>query len=96
MTDFKPLELVARNRSSIKTVAGEHLAKVAKDVDDCWEYAHLFAAAPELLAACKTIMPLIDQEIEQRKTGGNDEDWKDLQDAYELVANAVAKSIVSQ
>ena len=40
--------------------------------------ADLAAAAPDLLAACEAALTEIDLELEQRKTSGNDEYWKDL------------------
>lgn len=56
--------------------------------------AHLIAASPDLhrtgsdLAnAISALLPLVDHEIEQRKCGGNDEDWAEL-DAIWKSANA--------
>lgn len=52
-------------------------------------HANLIKNAPRLLTAIKALIPFVLAEIEQRQTGGNDEDWCALDHAYVLAANAV-------
>ena len=60
--------------------------------------AHLIAASPdlyrtgsELAETISALLPLVDHEIEQRKCGGNDEDWAEL-DAIWKSTNAALKA----
>lgn len=43
----------------------------------------------QLVAAVNELLPEIDSEIDQRKTGGNDEDWLDLLRLVENVREAL-------
>lgn len=42
-----------------------------------------------LALAVQALLPAIDSEIDQRKTGGNDEDWLDLQRLVDNVREAL-------
>lgn len=59
---------------------------------DCPD-AHLIAAAPELFGALWELAAEIDSEIDQRKHGGNAEDWADLQDKSDRARAAIAKAL---
>lgn len=50
------------------------------------------AAAPKLLFVVKDLVAAIDQEIEQRQHGGNDEDWVELK-ALSDQAHAVISKV---
>ncbi len=54
--------------------------------------ARLIAAAPDLFNALAAALDEIDQEIEQRKFGGNDEYWASLQDISNAGRAAIAKA----
>lgn len=43
-----------------------------------FEDGRMLRSSYKLLAALNTLLPEIDAEIEQRRHGGNDEDWKEL------------------
>lgn len=43
-----------------------------------FEAGRLRTHCPKLIAVLKKLLPEIDSEIEQRQTGGNDEDWMAL------------------
>lgn len=49
-------------------------------------------AAGDMLAALRTILPFISQEVEGRKHGGNNEDWADLEAAEASVIGAIRKA----
>jgi hypothetical protein len=49
-------------------------------------------ASRDLLASLKEILFEIDQEIEQRQTSGNDENWADLQQKSDRAHAAVKKA----
>lgn len=57
--------------------------------------AHLIAAAPDLLAEITKCLVEIDAEIEQRKVGGNTEDWVALQQVSDAGHAAIAKATQS-
>lgn len=59
---------------------------------ECAANARLIAAAPELLAALRALLPDVDHEIEQRKHGGNDEDWQELDALSRAAHAAIAKA----
>lgn len=50
------------------------------------------AAAPIMLASLKDLVEEIDFEIEQRKDGGNSEDWAALQEKSNRAHAAIAKA----
>jgi hypothetical protein len=52
---------------------GTNLAALVDEED-----GRMLRASHKLLAALNTLLPEIDAEIEQRRHGGNDEDWKEL------------------
>ncbi len=52
----------------------------------------LTAAAPDMLASLVELVEAIDFEIEQRKQGGNAEDWADLQERSNRAHAAIAKA----
>jgi hypothetical protein len=54
--------------------------------------ADLFAAASDMLAALQAMLPEVDEEIEQRKHGGNDEYWQGLQALSDAGHAAVRKA----
>lgn len=56
------------------------------------EGARVIAAAPDAIAALKSLLPEIDAEIEQRRTSGNDEDWHGLKVLADAGHAAVAKA----
>lgn len=43
----------------------------------------------QLVSAVLALLPEVDSEIEQRKFGGNDEDWKPLQALVDQVREAL-------
>lgn len=55
--------------------------------------AALIAAAPELLAALQGLLPEVDSEIDQRKYGGNCEDWAQLEALSNAAHAAIAKAV---
>lgn len=68
----------------IKDPIGDTIAALAGQTGDHTpaeqkSYALLFRASPVLLASLKACLAEIDFELEQRKTGGNDEHWAELQ-----------------
>lgn len=68
----------------IKDPVGDTIAALAGETGDHTPveqaaYALLFAASPPLLASLKECLAEIDFELEQRKTGGNGEHWRELQ-----------------
>lgn len=53
---------------------------------------NLIAAAPDLLAALKALVPEIEEEIVQRQVSGNDEEWRNLSDLSDAAVLAIAKA----
>lgn len=54
--------------------------------------ALVMAAAPAMLAALEQALPHISQEVEDRKHGGNDEAWQDLEAVEAAIIAAVAEA----
>ncbi len=54
--------------------------------------AHLIAAAPDMLAALKALLPEVDAEIDQRQTSGIDEYWRGLKALSDACHAAVRKA----
>jgi hypothetical protein len=64
----------------------------AKADAECEANASLIAAAPEMLAALKALLPEVDAEVEQRQTSGNDEYWQGLKALSDTGHAAIAKA----
>lgn len=56
------------------------------------EVARIIAAAPNVFAALKALLPEIDAEVEQRQTSGNDEYWQGLKALSDAAHAAVRKA----
>lgn len=54
--------------------------------------ARMIAAAPEMETSLRELLAEIDFEIEQRQSGGNDEDWLDLKAKSDRGHAALAKA----
>lgn len=76
--------------------AGYHVGTLvsgsAKDLGIFKDNARLIVTAPELYDAASNILPDIEYEIDQRKYGGNDENWRDLEKKASTLRAALAKA----
>lgn len=72
-------------------IASLELAAQARDEREV--NARLIAAAPDLLGALKAALAEIDDEIDQRQNGGNDEAWIDLQKISDAGHAAIRKAV---
>lgn len=76
-----PLTVDGRARAVRVTVARDKytVALISDGMNDRQEYAKLFAAAPKLWELLEAASVYIEEEVEQRKTSGNDEEWASLE-----------------
>jgi len=81
---------------NVRAVDGPYVADCNASAAIGWETkqanARLIAAAPDMKAALLPLLEAVDEEIEQRKSSGNDEYWQGLQALSDARHAAIAKA----